>query len=474
MILRPYQNQAVKDIISAIKAGIKKIILRSPTGSGKTIIASRIISGARKKGNSVLFLAHRTELINQCSAKLSEMSVPHGIIQGTRNTSLGELVQVGSVATVVNRKIKTPDIIIIDEAHRARAKSYEKIVDRYPNAFVLGLTATPCRTDGRGLGEIFDKIIATIGYQELIEQNYLVPFSIYSPPMAFTMKGIKKTAGEYNKKDVSQKLAGSKIYGDVISHWQKLAKGRTTLVFCVSIEHSKAMAKKFNDIGVVAEHIDGKSKPDHRKKCIEGLRSGAIQVLCNVGVCTEGTDIPRVSCIVEANPTASLSLHHQMIGRGLRIHPESGKRNCIILDHVGNHNRLGWIDDEIEWTLETTKKAKRKSSSKPLLSVRTCPKCFLSMKSGIEVCPGCGYKFEPMRKVKEHSGSLREAMRRPKVYRTNDDGLTYFTKKILQAEEKKYKRGWAIGAYRRLFNQYPSFSQEAIEIRRMELTGVFE
>jgi len=475
LILRPYQNDAVSNIIASIKSGTKKFILHAPTGAGKTVVASRIISGARKKKNRVLFLAHRTELIKQCSKKLHEMNVPHGIIQGSKKTSLGELVQVGSVATVVNRSITAPDIIIIDECHRARAKSYEKIVNRFPDAFVLGLTATPCRTDGKGLGSIFDQIIPTTSYTELIEQNYLVPFTIYTMPMDFSMVGVKKIGGDFSKKDKTEKLAGSKIYGDIVSHWKELASDRSTLIFCVSVEHSKSMAKSFNGIGVVTAHVDGNTNETERDRIMAGFHAGRIQVLCNVGICTEGTDIPRVSCIVLANPTNSLSLHHQMIGRGLRILPEENKMNCLILDHVGNHARLGWIDDQIEWSLEESFRANSNRTRPKAQSVRVCPKCFLNMRSVETECPSCGYKFKPMRQAKAVKGSLVEATRgKPKTYRTNDDALTYFMKKVLQAEEKNYKRGWAIGAFRRLFNKYPCFTAEALEIRRMELTENFD
>ena len=474
--LRPYQLRAVDSVIGTIKSGVRKIVLRAPTGAGKTIIASRIIEGAKSKGNRVVFLAHRTELIDQCSEKLTDIGVSHGIIQGSRKMSISELVQVASVQTLINRNIPEPQIIIIDEAHRARAKTYEDIVNRYPNAFVLGLTATPCRTDGRGLGAIFDKILDTIDYTTLIEQGYLVPFIVYAPPMSFSMQGVKKTAGDFNKKETASRLGKSKIYGDVIEHWQKKASDRSTIVFCCSVEHSKAMCDRFKKIGVSAVHIDGKTHKTKRKESIEKVRAGEIQVLCNVGIATEGTDLPIVSCIVLANPTFSLSLHQQMIGRGLRIHPESGKHNCLILDHVGNHNRLGWIDDEIEWTLNDKVKAKRSGKSeRKAMSVRTCPKCFLAMKSDVEVCPSCGYKFDFSRDIKAVAGNLKEATRKNKNYRMpKNDPLTYYVKQIIKAKEAGYKRGWALRRFRFMFGKYPSYTPEQVIIKRWELTGVFD
>jgi superfamily II DNA or RNA helicase len=203
--LRPYQEKAVSDLIAGIKGGCKKIILQAPTGSGKTIIGSRIIHGASRKSKKVLFLAHRSELISQCSEKLSAMDVFHGIIQGSRPPQASASVWVASVQTLVNRTIPAPDIIIIDEAHHARAGSYEKIIARYPDALLLGLTATPGRIDGKGLGTLFEKIIPVISYQDLIAQGFLVPFHIWEPT-TIDFTGVKVTGGDFNQKEKQARL----------------------------------------------------------------------------------------------------------------------------------------------------------------------------------------------------------------------------------------------------------------------------
>jgi DNA repair protein RadD len=467
--LRPYQEDAVAQTASLIKKGVKRIIIRAGTGAGKTIIGARIIHGSQAKNKRVLFLAHRTELITQCSEKLSAMDVYHGIVKSGYPLNASAKVHIASVQTIVNRQHPDPDIIIIDECHHARAASYEKIINRYPNALILGLTATPARTDGKGLGTLFSEIVDVISYTELIEQHYLVPFMIYEPTN-IDFKGVETTGGDFNKKQAHERLAKSKIYGDAIEHWQRLSRDRSTILFASCIEDSKRFVESFRAIGVVAEHVDGTTKEDQRKKIFDGFRAGKIQILCNVGVATEGTDLPIASCISLCNPTKSLVLHHQMVGRGLRIN--DGKQNCIILDHVGNHRRLGWIDDNIQWTLDCQKKAVNKTQGPTAPPIRTCPKCYFAMRGGTNECERCGHVFKvKSREIKQVSGELREATRSgaPVTYRTGKDGLTYYVEKLIEAAEKGYRPGYALGRYRHLFKCYPRFSYEEIEIRSMEL-----
>lgn len=465
--LRPYQNDAVQKIIDKILDGTKKIILRAPTGAGKTIIASRIILGADKKGSRVLFLAHRTELITQCSQKLHDLGIYHGIIKSGHNPHMTAKVHVASVATLVNRKYPDPDIIIIDEAHHARAASYEKIINRYPKAVLIGLTATPARTDGKGLGTLFDTIIDLISYTELIAQEYLVPFVLYEPT-SVDLSGVKITAGDYNKKEKQERLAQSRIYGDIIKHWKDKAADRSTIVFASSIEDSLRFRDSFRALGVVADHVDGKTKDKEREQIFRKFISGETQILCNVGVATEGTDLPIASCLVLANPTRSLVSHHQMVGRGLRIF--NGKSDCLILDHVGNHKQLGWIDDEIEWTLDCKQKVRNKTREKGAIPIRSCPKCFYAMRGGTPVCEMCGHRFHvKSRALKQVDSELKQATRSGKVYRPSKDSLTYFAERLILAKAKGYRPGWAAVQHKVAFGAFPNFNPADVKIRVMEL-----
>ena len=465
--LRPYQQLTIDRVIACIKQGIKSIIIQAGTGAGKTIIASRIIKGADAKGSRVLFLAHRTELITQCSEKLHDLGIHHGIIKPGFQPNISAKVHIASIGTLVNRSFPAPDIIIIDEAHHARAASYEKIIARYPDALLLGLTATPARTDGKGLGTLFKTIVCVTTYTELINQEYLVPFRIFEPTQ-IDFKGVDTCGGDFNKKQAHERLAKSKIYGDAIEQWKALAAGRSTILFAASIEDSKRFMESFNSIGVVAAHVDGGTKEDERRGIFSDFRAGRIKVVCNVGVATEGTDLPIASCISLCNPTKSLVLHHQMVGRGLR--PCDGKEDCIILDHVGNHRRLGWIDDEIEWTLDCQKKARNKTQEGTTTPVRTCPKCYLSMRGGTNKCERCGHEFKvKTRELKRVEGDLKEASRNGKpVYKSNRDELTYFAERVLEGREKGYRPGFALGRFKAVFGRFPRFEPVDVQIRVME------
>ena len=466
--LRPYQQSAIRRVIDAIVTGCKQMIIRAPTGAGKTIIAARIIYGAEAKKTRVLFLAHRTELITQCSQKLDDLGVFHGIVKPGFNPQMTARVHVASVATLVNRQFPAPDIIIIDEAHHARAASYEKIVARYPNAILLGLTATPARTDGKGLGKLFKRIINVTNYTDLISEGYLVPFRIFEPTkIDFT--GVKTVAGDFNKKQAAERMAKSKIHGDILEQWKDKASDRSTILFAASVADSRKYLEEFRAVGVVAEHVDGTTPDDERKAIFDGFRAGRIQLLCNVGVATEGTDLPIASCIILANPTRSLVLHHQMVGRGLR--PNDGKEDCIILDHVGNHSRLGWIDDEIEWTLDCNKSAKNLTREGPKAQpIRTCPKCYMSLRGGSPKCERCGHEFiKQGRELQTVAGELKEAVRTPKSYGTTKDPLTFFVEKLLHGEKNGYRPGWAAVQFKVVFGKFPDFPKADVKIRRMEL-----
>ena len=333
--LRPYQTEAVQDIRSSVGAGNKRVLLQASTGSGKTIIAADIMQRAAEKSSRVLFLAHRRELIDQCSDKLWRFGVRHGIIMAGRRLDLVERVQVASVQTLTSRAIRREvmelpptDLIVIDEAHRSASDSYREIVERYPTAVLLGLTATPCRTDGKGLGHIYQDLICCPSMAELTEQGYLVPVR-YFAPTAPDLEGVEVRAGDYVEKQLAERMDKAKLVGDVVEHWQKFGEDRQTIVFATNVRHSQHLAEKFQQAGVQAAHLDGKTEKPEREHLLADLGQGRLRVLCNCEVLTEGWDSPTVSCCVLAKPTKSLGRYLQMAGRVLR--PAEGKTVSALL-----------------------------------------------------------------------------------------------------------------------------------------------
>ncbi len=460
MILRPYQTEALLETratLTRLRADEKpmRAILHAPTGAGKTVISSAIIQSAIQKNRRVIFLAHRKELITQCSGKLDDLGVPHGIIMGAHPRSLPHLpVQVASIQTLVGRIKKKPmqaDLIIIDECHRATSKSYQDVVNRFPGATVLGLTATPERSDGRGLGEIFEEIIPVSTVRALIDQGYLVPARVFAPVKP-NLDGLRIVRGDYDETEMASLMDQADLVRDVVAHWQKLAAGRTTVAFAVNIRHSKHIRDSFRADGVSAEHLDGKTPDRERDAILARLASGETQVVSNVGILTEGWDLPRASCCILARPTMSTGLYQQMVGRVLR--PFAGKNDALILDHAGCVHEHGLPDEPRQYSLEGVKRRRRKAGQARVLRVQTCEKCFKVFPVGLAVCDGCGWKVYVARRPPPRTdvtGQLTEV--RPGSVKPSTAGRMHKELARLHAvaKSKGYKSGWV---YHRMKYKY--------------------
>lgn len=468
-VLRAYQTNALDLLRGQFVGGIRSSVLHAPTGAGKTVIICELIRLASEKGSRVFFLAHRKELITQCSSRLADNDVFHGIIKAGIRPTITAPVQVASVQTLVRRDFEAPDILVVDECHHARAETYRKILDRCRRSIVIGLTATPCRTDGRGL-EMFQSMVQVTTTKKLIEEGFLVPAQVWAPT-AIDTSHLKIQAGDFNQKQLDGVVRKSSIYGDIIKEWKDKAHDRPTVVFAVSIAHSNELVEAFRAAGTTAEHVDGSTPEDERDAILRRFESGETQVVSNVGILTEGWDSPRVSCLVIARPTASLSLHLQIIGRGLRTHPE--KHDCIVLDHAGNHVRHGFCDDDREWSLAGAKRTPKGEGGAAAKSVRICPQCFLAMPTTATSCASCGHVFPvTSRKPIERSSEMQQfGADRYQKYMTTLDPLTYYARKAMVAKDKGYRPGWARHQYRIVFGTDPRFQEEDVQIRILELNG---
>ena len=312
--LRNYQTKSIEEMSLNYRKGLRRLLLVAPTGSGKTVVASEVIRRVVAGGKRCLFVAHRRELIMQCSRKLYDFGVPHGLLMAGKSRTKHAGVQIASIQTFTARKDKqdfdlpVADVIILDEAHRSVSTSFQELLELYPSSYIIGLTATPCRSDGRGLGDIYEKIIECSNIKELTSQEYLVPSRIVAPTMP-DLKGIKITAGDYDAKMLNKRMNIPKLVGDLVEHWNLYANDRPTVVFATSIAHSKYIANIFRQNGIPAGHIDGEMKETERERQLEMLQSGDIRVLSNCQVLTEGWDCPKVSCVILARPTKSYGLY---------------------------------------------------------------------------------------------------------------------------------------------------------------------
>lgn len=398
MKLRDYQQAAVDNLRAAFGSGRRAPLLVLPTGGGKTFVFCYIAANAAQRGNRTLILVHRQELLRQTSDSLSALGVRHGLIAPGASPRLGELVQVASVQTVVRRFHLldqagwAPDLIVPDEAHHATAGSWRQVLDRWAAARILGVTATPCRMDGRGLDDVFDDLIEGPQIAELIDEGHLAPPTVYAPPVQADLSNIRTRAGDYAKNELADRMDKPTVTGDAVEHYGRICPGVPAIAFCVSVAHAEHVAEQFRAAGWNAASLDGSMGDAERKARIADLAAGRLHVLTSCDIISEGTDIPVVGAAILLRPTKSLGLYLQQVGRALRLY--DGKSEAVILDHVGNVQTHGLPDEPREWTLEGRAKGKRASNDNEPPPPVTCEGCFRQIRRPAPpACPSCGHKI---------------------------------------------------------------------------------
>ena len=395
MKLREYQQADYDALRRSASMGHKRTIYVAPTGSGKTVVGSNIIKSATDKGFSSWFIVHRRELAEQAHEKLLNHGVDNNIFMSGFRPNLFAPVQVISIATFVARleanqiPKNTPSMIMVDECHRTMAASYLKLLTMYPEAYTVGLTATPCRSDGCGLGNYYTNMVFAPTIPELIKMGHLVQPKHYSGTVADLTR--MRGGNDFVMAELEERQNQPQLVGDVVENWLRLAKGRKTIVFSSGVKHSMAMCEEFEKAGVRAAHIDGNTRTDQRDDILirHNDPQGDIDVVCNCMVLTEGYDSPIVSCIVQACPTKHIGKYIQTGGRGLR--PYGDKADMLLLDHAGLIERHGYLDDPVPWTLDSTVKIKNavKKVRDQQEKIFVCEECGFSF-SGRTRCPECG------------------------------------------------------------------------------------
>ena len=442
MELRPYQNQLANDIRGAFGSGANRPLAVSPTGSGKTVLFSYITSQVLKRGSRVIIVAHRREILDQISATLKCVGVPHGFIQAGKSMS-NQPVMVASVQTLAIRldKIPVPDLVIIDEAHHSVCNSYVKMFAAWPTAKFIGVTATPERLDGKGLGAMFDRMVMGPSVQWLIDNGFLAQPIYYAPEKSVDLSKVHKIVGDFDRHEAAEIMDTPRITGDAVAHYCKIIGRQRAVAFCITVAHAQHVAEQFCSAGIPAASIDGTLTPEIRRQRVNDLTSGKILVLTSCELISEGFDLPAVNAAILLRPTHSLSLHLQQLGRALRPYP--GKTNAIILDHVGNCLRHGLAEEEREWDLEGREKRKAKSK---LVETKQCSKCFAIFAG--TVCPQCGTERKSTpREVEQVDGELKK-ISMEEIYARRNRGREEAQCKTLQdfqvlALSRNYHIGWA-------------------------------
>lgn len=445
MILRPYQQAIVDAARGAYRDGEEAVLIQLATGGGKTVLGSVMVQGSSRRGNVCWWLVHRRELITQASKTFHAIGVDHGIIAGGRSSDVRQRVQIGSIQTVARRlaDLPPPDLIVFDETHHIGAAQWQAIFDRFPRAKKVGLTATPWRLDGVGLGRWYGRMIEGPAVSDLIEQGSLSRYRLFAPARP-DMGGVKSIAGEYQRRDLASLMDKPSITGDAVAHYRQLAHGKRAVAFAVSIEHSRHIVAQFAAAGIPAEHVDGEMDHGERDAAVARFVRGDTLILSNADLLGEGFDVPAIEVAILLRPTQSLSLHLQQIGRALR--PAPGKDAAIILDHAGNCDRHGLPDDDREWSLaDREKRGRRKDGDEPEVKIRTCPECFIVFRPAAK-CPNGHILPVQAREIEQREGELVEidAARVRQQAKAEEAACASLDDWQRLAKARGYKPGWAM------------------------------
>lgn len=414
---RPHQLAAIDGLRAGIRRGHRRLLLVMLMGAGKTITALEMIRLAVEKCNPCLFLCDRRMIADQGVREADDYGLHAGLLMAGRGVDLLALTQFASKQTLESWLARDrfpilPDfkIIVVDEAHRASSTAWRKLLERWPDAIVIGLTATPCHGDGSGLGDFYEWMVQPIKPSELLARELIVPAKCYAPHVP-NLKGVGRGAdGDYSLRQLEQRLNKANLVGDVVGWWKKLGEDRTSVYFATEVSHALSIRNEFRAAGITAEVIDQDSTDEERASYKARLKDRSLRVLVSVDVMTEGVDIPEIQLIGLVRPTKRLRRYLQMVGRGLRPCPEIGKFDCLVIDHGGCVLYHGFPGADHEWTLDTKTKAdevvRKRMENGELAQPIVCPKCSATF-SGTRICPVCGHELKrKARAVASRAGTL--------------------------------------------------------------------
>lgn len=459
--LRPYQANLIDDArneLAKLKDSIKdrqpRIVARAATGLGKTITSGKIAENVVKNGKRAIFAVHRRDLVFQAYESYKALGIDCGLIISGTPYDRYKPVQVASIDTIHARKnhlewLRDFELIVADECHTALSEKWQSLRDLCPKAFEVGLTATPSRQDGKGLGDVYDGMVHAPDYAWAVENGYLVkPRYISVPESESQLLKVNKN-GEYTEGSQESAFEKVTLVGGAVNHYKRFANNRPTVIFAPSVKSSIKLCEQFNQAGFTAVHIDANTDREVRQAAYVATKSGEVQVLCNYGVLDRGFDLPEISCVILMREVKHITPYIQMIGRGLRT--AEGKTDCIVIDLGENVYRHGcFVDDPVTWTLdgnESATKEREEARAKEPKEI-TCFECKSVYKSS-PICPYCG--AAPTAKQIEASlpetrnASLEEV--KPEKRITPEVKADFYAMCLTHTSLK----GWAVGAASHMF-----------------------
>lgn len=453
-VLRPHQTLAIDMLRRSLIAKHKRPILRLATGSGKTLIATKIIAQAREKGKRVLFIVDAIELIDQTvQAFYGEGLHDIGVIQANHPmTDYGRPIQVASVQTLARRKAPRFDLAIVDEAH-AQYQTVRDLMEQNPDTPFIGLSATPW---SKGLGLMYDDLIQPVSMKELTDLGYVAKLQAYAPSHP-DLSGVKVRAGEYQEEQLSKVMRGEKLIADIVSTWKELGDDRPTFCFCVDRAHAAAMQERFMSAGIGCGYIDGTTEARERKAVKAQLDSGAIKIVVSVGTMIKGVDW-KIGTIIDAQPTKSPMRHVQKLGR---LRPFVEWEYALVLDHSDNILRLGLPIDIQRNSLCTAKKGEKgDAEAMTTKQAKGCPSCGHVKTEPAKICPICGYEAKVQgADIAEGSGHLslvgggKEGPKKKKA--TPEEKAKFYAEMLGYAQEKGKTPGYALAVFKERYDEWP-------------------
>ena len=449
--LRPYQELCVSETRKHFAEGKRRILIVLPTGGGKTTVASYMIKNAIHRNITSLFVAHRKELITQASNRLKAFSLNPGIIMGKLHYK-GGILNVGSIQTLSRRELPPAKFIFIDEAHHVASAQFERFIANYPDAFIVGLTATPYRMDGKPLGFAFQEIVNPVTTLELIEQGSLLDPIYIIPKSDLDLSSVHTSKGEYNDKELFSAFDKPKIYSNLFETWTKFGKDLRTIIFCVNVAHANNTLSLYIGQGISAGLVTGEMNAKERDSIFSSFASGIIQVLINVNIATEGYDLPAIECVILNRATLSMCLYKQMVGRGAR--PYLSQRNFYVIDMGGNVERFGLWETDPEFSL-TAKVKKRKEGIAP---IKNCPQCDAIISIQSRICKFCNYEYPLESKNDVPLETEFQILDKKKMREKLPLALRY--KRWGEMSEDELK------TYQRIMNYKPSWVQVQLKLQR--------
>lgn len=473
---RPYQREGIQAIRRSLLEGHRAPLYVAPTGAGKTFMFCIVAASGVRHRKRVCVVVHRQELLGQTSRALDDMGLAHGLIAPGITPAPREFVQVAMIETLRRRLEQGRtgaafDMLVLDEGHHATARQYGRVLTAQPTAKILGVTATPERLDGHGLGTefggVYDDLILGPTTESLMADGYLCRAEVFIPPALVDLEGVHMRGGDYAGSEIASRMDKPQITGDAVEHYGRICPGAPAIAFCASVAHAHHVAQQFRAAGWRSDSIDGDLPDGQRRQRIRDLAEGRLQVLTSCDIISEGTDIPVVSAAILLRPTESLALHLQQIGRVLRpVYAQgfdlgtrdgrlasiaaSQKPSAIVIDHVGNMKH-GFPEEPRDWTLAGRPRRGRKSESAPSLRVAQCPECFRAH-SPAPQCPSCGHTYEAtVRAPQMVSGELVQvtaeekiALAQQRVEQAREVGRATTLEQLEAiARARGYKQAWA-------------------------------